>query len=100
MDNEKRKQTIKFFIAISVLVIIVLIVISLIVKYQVEGEKNLPFKLSKIIMKTTAEAIENEKKDTQEWNISIYQNNELCNISLSKIRRGLDEKYKRKFYKK
>ena len=77
MDNEKRKQTIKFCIAISVLVIIVLIVISLIVKYQVEGEKNLPFKLSKIIMISTAEGIENEKKVSQEWNLSIYQNNDI-----------------------
>ena len=77
MDNEKRKQTIKFCIAISVLVIIVLIVISLIVKYQVEGEKNLPFKLSKIIMISTAEGIEYEKKVSQEWNLSIYQNNDI-----------------------
>lgn len=77
MDNEKRKQTIKFCIAISVLVIIVLIVISLIVRYQVEGEKNLPFKLSKIIMISTAEGVENEEEVSEEWNLSIYQNNDV-----------------------
>lgn len=77
MDNEKRKQTIKFCIAVSVLVIIVLIVISLIVKYQVEGEKNLPFKLSKIIMISTAEGVENEEEVSEEWNLSLYQNNDV-----------------------
>lgn len=77
MDNEKRKQTIKFCIAISVLVIIVIIVISLIVKYQVEGEKNLPFKLSKIIMISTAEGVESEGEVSKEWNLNIYQNNDV-----------------------
>ena len=64
MDNEKRKQTIKFCIAVSALAIIVLIVISLILRYQVEGEKNLPYTLSKIIMISTAEGIDKSEEVT------------------------------------
>jgi hypothetical protein len=77
MNNEKKKQTIKFCIAVSIFVIILLIVGSLIVKYQVEGEKNLPFRLSKIIMISTAEGVEKEESDEQSWNLSIYQNNDV-----------------------
>lgn len=77
MDNEKRKQTIKFCIAVSALAIIVLIVISLILRYQVEGEKNLPYTLSKIIMISTAEGIDKSEEVTEKWDLDIYQNNDV-----------------------
>lgn len=77
MDNEKRKQTIKFCIAISILAIIALVVISLILRYQVEGEKNLPYNLSKIIMISTAEGIDKSEEITEKWDLDIYQNNDV-----------------------
>ena len=46
------------------------------IKYEVEGETNMPFKLSKIIVVGTVEGVEkNESK--KKWDFSIYQNNDI-----------------------
>ena len=58
MDKEKNKQLIKLCIAVSTFVIILLLVGITMIKYQVEGDKNMPFNLSKIIMVSTAEGQE------------------------------------------
>ena len=75
MDKEKTKQLIKMYIAISILVIIFLIVGTIMIKYEVEGDKNMPFNLSKIMIVSTAEGIESEGEN--KWNFDIYQNNDL-----------------------
>ena len=48
METDKRKQTIKFYVAVTVLVLILIIIAIIMIKYEVEGEQNMPFKLSKI----------------------------------------------------
>ncbi len=50
METDKRKQTIKFYVAVTVLVLILIIIAIIMIKYEVEGEQNMPFKLSKIIV--------------------------------------------------
>ena len=75
MDKEKKKQMIKLCIAVSTFVIILLLVGITMIKYQVEGDKNMPFNLSKIIMVSTAEGQETE--GDKKWNFSIYQNNDV-----------------------
>lgn len=45
------------------------------IKYEVEGDKNMPFDLSKIVIVSTAEGIESEGKN--KWNFNIYQNNDI-----------------------
>lgn len=69
------KQTLKFCIALAVIVIILIIVGILMICYEVEGDKNMPFNLSKIVVVSTAEGVEN--KGTNKWNFKIYQNNDL-----------------------
>lgn len=44
-------------------------------KYEVEGDKNMPFNLSKIVIVSTAEGVETKGKS--KWNFNIYQNNDL-----------------------
>ena len=46
MDKEKKKQTIKLCVAITVFAIIILLVAISMIRYQVEGDKNMPFNLS------------------------------------------------------
>lgn len=75
METEKIKQMIKMCIAISVLVIIFIIVGTIMIKYEVEGDKNMPFNLSKIMIVSTAEGVESEGKN--KWNFNVYQNNDL-----------------------
>lgn len=80
----KRKETIKFFIAILILLLIVCIVISVVIRYQVAGETNMPFKLSKITVISTAEGEQNaENKEQTKWNLDINQNNDIY-ISITK----------------
>ena len=45
------------------------------IKYEVEGDKNMPFDLSKIVIVSTAEGIENKGKN--KWDFNIYQNNDI-----------------------
>ena len=58
------------------LVILFTVVISIMIKYDVEGEKELPFSISKILIISTVDGKLNE--DTENiWNIGITQVNDL-----------------------
>ena len=74
MITQEKKQTIKLVVAISILVFILVFVG--IMKYEVEGETNMPFTLSKIVIVGSAEGQENEKSDLK-WDFSINQNNDV-----------------------
>lgn len=75
MDKEKKKQMIKLSIAITTFAIIILLVGITMIQYQVEGDKNMPFNLSKIIIVSTAEGQETEGKE--KWNFDVFQNNDV-----------------------
>lgn len=70
------KNFIKKHIAIFTVAIIAIIVLSIIIKYNVEGETNLPFEISKIMIISTAGG--KEKEDTEyNWNLDILQINDI-----------------------
>lgn len=75
MNKEKKIQTIKLCVAVTVFAIIILLVATIMIRYQVEGDKNMPFNLSKIIIISTAEGTESEGK--KKWNFDVYQNNDV-----------------------
>ena len=70
----------KYFHMCMILVIIVVILFVLGVialKYNVEGETNMPFNLSKITIISTAEG-DQETKDTEtKWNLNVNQHNDI-----------------------
>lgn len=82
METSK-KDKIKNCIAIVIFVIIVSIVGIMIIKYQVKGENNMPFNLSKItIISTAASKTEDENdiesiKQNPQWNLQVNQINDL-----------------------
>ena len=76
MITEQKKQTIKFTIAITIIVLILMFVGILMLKYEVEGETNMPFKLSKIVIIGTVEGVE-KKESKLKWDFDIYQNNDI-----------------------
>ena len=45
-------------------------------KYEVEGETNMPFEVSKIIIVSTAEGIE-ANQEVSTWNFNLMQNNDI-----------------------
>lgn len=75
MDKEKKKQIIKLCVAVLVFAIIIVLVAAVMIRYQVEGDKNMPFNLSKIIIVSTAEGNETEGK--RKWNFNVLQNNDV-----------------------
>lgn len=58
------------------LIIIFAVVISIMLKYDVEGEKELPFSISKILVVSTVDGKLNEDKENI-WNIGVTQVNDL-----------------------
>lgn len=83
MENN-RKKSIKISMLILGIFIIAAIVISIIIKYQVEGETNMPFKLSKIAIISSASG--EQKENTQnKWELQLMQNNDIyINITRNK----------------
>ncbi len=71
----KKKNLFKRCLFISALVIVILLVILVMLRYEVEGEQRLPYKLSKILIIST---VDGEKvEDGQNlWNISLNQVND------------------------
>lgn len=76
MDEIRKKEKIKACIAIGIIILAILITGIITLKYYVEGEKNIPYKLSKITIVSTAEGVEN-KGTEEKWNLSVYQNNDV-----------------------
>ena len=54
MITESKKQKIKFSVSIIIISIVISLAIFAFVRYQVEGEKNMPFNLGKIIVISSA----------------------------------------------
>ena len=77
--NTNMKDKIKMSIAIAVLSIIIGIVFIIVLQYQIEGEKNMPYKLSKITVISTAEGMQNQEntEETAKRNLKIKQNNDI-----------------------
>lgn len=86
MKEEKVKNAIKAGVAITILVITIIMVITIMAQYESEGEKNIPFELSKITIVSTAEVTEvteSEEADNKNWNLNVIQNNDVY-LTISK----------------
>lgn len=74
--NRKMEKKIKLATILFIAVLILIIVILLILKYEVEGEKNMPFQLGKIMIISTAEGIQKEEPQ-KTWDLNLMQNNDV-----------------------
>lgn len=85
MFNESLSRTIKFWTMIGIVIVILVIAGIIMLQYNIEGEKKLPYKLTKITIISTAEGIENttNEGDDNAWNLNIYQINDIY-ISIDK----------------
>jgi len=87
--NKRMKKVICFFIAIFIIVLIVAIVFLLMLKYEVEGENNMPFELSQVVVISTAKGIELNGENT--WNFNLMQNNDVyIHIAKNKSYKGTE----------
>lgn len=76
MENKNMKRIIKTAVTLFIVILIIIIIVLLILKYQIEGEKNMPFKLGKIMIISTAEGVHKEEAE-ETWNLNIMQNNDI-----------------------
>lgn len=73
MEKKKIIKQCAFFAALA---IVILFVVLTVLKYQVEGEKDMPYKLSKILLVSTVDGNSNEDSENL-WNIDITQTNDV-----------------------
>ncbi len=73
--NLKLRKVIYFFIAVFIIALIAVIIFLLMLKYEVEGEGNMPFELTQIVTVSTAQGIDIEGNDA--WNFNLVQNNDM-----------------------
>jgi len=76
LQNKKEKKFIRISIICIIITLIITIIGILILKYQVEGETNMPFQLSKVMVISTAEGIRNEEAEMK-WDMKVEQYNDI-----------------------
>lgn len=84
-DKSKVNKLILRSAYIFIIVLIIAVIGLLILKYQVEGEQNMPFKISGIILISNAEGNQEKENKDYRWDTQIYQNNDIyINIEKNK----------------
>lgn len=63
----KFKSVIRFAIVVVLLTLVITIICLLMLKYSVEGENNMPFEISQLIVVSTAEGIDAERRKYMEF---------------------------------
>ena len=78
MDDKSKINKLILKSAYIVIIVLIIAVIALIIlKYNVEGEKNMPFKMSSIILLSSAEGNQDKENKEYNWDTEIYQNNDI-----------------------
>ena len=78
----KIKKIIHFFTVVFIITLVIVIVCLLMLKYAVEGEDNMPFELSQLVVVSTAEGIDRGEGEST-WNFDLVQNNDIY-LTISK----------------
>lgn len=75
---------------LTIIVLIIVVIALIILKYNVEGEKNMPFKLSSIIVISNAEGYQEKENKDYLWDAEIYQVNDIY-LNIEKNKNYKDE---------
>ena len=77
MNNPNVSKLILKSAYVTIIILIIAVIALLILKYDVEGEKNMPFKLSSIILISNAEGYQEKENPDYKWDIEVFQNNDI-----------------------
>lgn len=72
----KKRKTIQISGIIIIAVMVVTVISIALLKYQVEGEKDMPYTLKQMVVISTANGT-NTVQEANKWNIEIYQNTDI-----------------------
>ena len=86
MSEESKLKKLILKGAYAVIIVLIIAVIGLLIlKYEVEGEPNMPFKLSNILVLSNAEGYQETENKEYKWDTEIYQTNDIyLNIEKNK----------------
>lgn len=76
MNRETKLKILRISLIIIIVVAIVFSIVVITLKYNVEGEINLPFRITKIIMVSSSGGTEEQERDNM-WDIEVSQNNDI-----------------------
>lgn len=76
LRNVRNRKYINIAMVIIIVAIILFILGIVVLRYQVEGETNMPFSLSKISVISSSEGIDKETTDTK-WAFDVFQSNDV-----------------------
>lgn len=76
MEKEKLKRLFRIGVVIVLIICAITYIWATMLKYEVEGETNMPFVLSKMIVISTAEGLEKDQTE-HKWDMHIMQNNDI-----------------------
>lgn len=76
-ENIRIKKMIKRSVIVFVLALMIAVIALIILKYHVEGEQNMPFELSDLLVVSTAEGYQEEESEDDKWDVEVYQTNDI-----------------------
>ena len=76
MEQKLSKKVFHICMIIVIITAVLFAVGIIILRYQVEGETNLPFEISKISIISAVDGKDN-KDEANKWNINVNQNNDV-----------------------
>ena len=76
LKNLTKTKSFHICMIIVIIVVILFIVGMLVLRYSVEGETNMPFDLSKIVIISTQEGIDDGQTNTR-WSFDVHQSNDI-----------------------
>ena len=76
MNERMKKKILKISLSIIIVILVLFIAMIYLVTYHEEGEGNLPFKISKIVIVSGVDGVQKENQGTQ-WALDVNQNNDI-----------------------
>lgn len=76
MDNRTKNKMLKLSLTIAITISVIFIAMMWLLTYHEEGETNIPFKISKIILVSSTDGGQNNNAQAQ-WAIDVNQNNDI-----------------------
>lgn len=84
MEEQRRLyKIIKKGVLFLLLAVLAASIAVIILKYHVEGEQNMPFELSEVLVVSTAEGVDNNQDSQAKWDVEVYQTNDVY-LTISK----------------
>lgn len=76
MEQSLKKKLFHLSMIGLIIVVIIIVVAFLVMRYQVKGETNLPFDVSKITIISSVDSVDN-LDEVNKWNLTVRQNNDV-----------------------